>query len=216
MSVTDIRSGVWQWQGQGRWGPGQWEEKEECGQGQCQIPRVRGVNNQGKHKNWSQEGLPWWSSKNPPSNARDMGSNSGWGTKIPHASGQLAQMLQLLSPQALEPGLHDKRSLHTASRKSLHTKTKTQGSQKKKKKSLAKRRPRSWVGGACRTKHRSFHWLLGTEFALGAKGGFPWGRSRSAVSQLCCVHLSIPSFPSSYSKPSSEQSICCCCLLFSC
>ena len=27
--------------------------------------------------------------KNPPSNARDMGSNPGWGTKIPHVVGQL-------------------------------------------------------------------------------------------------------------------------------
>ena len=27
--------------------------------------------------------------KNPPSNARDMGSNPGWGTKIPHVMGQL-------------------------------------------------------------------------------------------------------------------------------
>ena len=27
--------------------------------------------------------------KNPPSNAGDMGSNPGWGTKIPHVVGQL-------------------------------------------------------------------------------------------------------------------------------
>ena len=28
--------------------------------------------------------------KNPPSNAGDMGSIPGWGTKIPHAMGQLS------------------------------------------------------------------------------------------------------------------------------
>ena len=27
--------------------------------------------------------------KNPPCNARDMGSIPGWGTKIPHAEGQV-------------------------------------------------------------------------------------------------------------------------------
>ena len=28
--------------------------------------------------------------KNPPYNARDMGSIPGWGTRIPHAAGQLS------------------------------------------------------------------------------------------------------------------------------
>ena len=36
-------------------------------------------------------GLPWWSSgKESPSNAGDTGSIPGWGTKIPHAMGQLS------------------------------------------------------------------------------------------------------------------------------
>ena len=36
-------------------------------------------------------GLPWWSSgKESPSNAGDMGSIPGWGTKSPHATGQLS------------------------------------------------------------------------------------------------------------------------------
>ena len=35
--------------------------------------------------------------KNPPSNARDVGSISGLGTKIPHAKDE-ARTLQLLSP----------------------------------------------------------------------------------------------------------------------
>ena len=38
--------------------------------------------------------------KNPLSNARDAGSIPGWGTKIPHAVGQL-------SPHALEPMHHN-------------------------------------------------------------------------------------------------------------
>ena len=38
--------------------------------------------------------------KNPPSNAGDVGSIPGQGTKIPHASGQL-------SPHALEPACHN-------------------------------------------------------------------------------------------------------------
>ena len=37
--------------------------------------------------------------ENPPSNAGDMGSNPGQGTKIPHAQGQLDPCVpQLLSP----------------------------------------------------------------------------------------------------------------------
>ena len=58
--------------------------------------------------------------KNPPCNAGDAGSIPGWGTKIPHAVGQLspraattepthsgACMLQLQSPHALEPTCHN-------------------------------------------------------------------------------------------------------------
>ena len=37
------------------------------------------------------QGLPWWSSgEELPSNAGDVGSIPGWGTKIPHAAGQLS------------------------------------------------------------------------------------------------------------------------------
>ena len=38
--------------------------------------------------------------KNPPCNAWDVGSIPGWGTKIPHATGQL-------SLRALEPACHN-------------------------------------------------------------------------------------------------------------
>ena len=38
--------------------------------------------------------------KNPPCNADDLGSITGWGTKIPHATEQL-------SPCALEPECHN-------------------------------------------------------------------------------------------------------------
>ena len=57
--------------------------------------------------------------KNPPSNAGDMGSIPGWGTKLPPATGQLSPRAtqptkpcvpQLLSPHALEPTLRNRRS----------------------------------------------------------------------------------------------------------
>ena len=41
--------------------------------------------------------------KNPPSNAGDAGLILGWGTKIPHAMGQL-------SPRTLEPARHNSRA----------------------------------------------------------------------------------------------------------
>ena len=80
--------------------------------------------------------------KNPPSNAGDKGSIPGWGTKIPHAIGQLnlcattreAHMLQLLSPCTLQPVLPSKRSPCTATSKSPCAPKKTQHSQKLKKK----------------------------------------------------------------------------------
>ena len=80
--------------------------------------------------------------KNPPSNAGDKGSVPGWGTKIPHATGQLslcattreAHTLQLLSPCTLQPVLPSKRSLCTATSKSPCAPKKTQHSQKLKKK----------------------------------------------------------------------------------
>ena len=51
--------------------------------------------------------------KNPPSNAGDTGSIPGWGTKIPHATGQLNLCAlepctpQLLSLHALGPTHHN-------------------------------------------------------------------------------------------------------------
>ena len=52
--------------------------------------------------------------KNPPSNAGDVGSIPGPGTKIPHAARQLSlhatarePVLQLQSPDALEPPHHN-------------------------------------------------------------------------------------------------------------
>ena len=36
--------------------------------------------------------------KNPPSNARDLGSVPGWGTKIPHAAGQLSPRITTTEP----------------------------------------------------------------------------------------------------------------------
>ena len=63
--------------------------------------------------------------KNLPANAGDADSTPGPGTKIPHSMGQLsfcvpqllsphsrAHELELLSPSALEPVLHNKRSPH--------------------------------------------------------------------------------------------------------
>ena len=101
--------------------------------------------------------------KNPPSNAEDVGSIPGWGTKIPHATGQLslhatttelarlnerAHVLQTTEP--MRPGAHAPWSPRNTTReektctpqlersphittKSLHA-TKTRRSQKKKKK----------------------------------------------------------------------------------
>ena len=55
--------------------------------------------------------------KNPPSNAGDAGSIPGWGTKIPHAVGQLSLHTtttepahhKLQSPRALEPACRNQR-----------------------------------------------------------------------------------------------------------
>ena len=47
-------------------------------------------------------GLPWWfSAKNLPCNAGDLGSVPGWETKIPHAMEQQAPKSQLESPRAI-------------------------------------------------------------------------------------------------------------------
>ena len=48
--------------------------------------------------------------KNLPSNARDLGSISGWGTKIPHAAGQLSLHIittESRTSQLLSPALHN-------------------------------------------------------------------------------------------------------------
>ena len=41
--------------------------------------------------------------KNPPSNAKDLGSIPGWGTKIPHAVGQLS--LHIITTESHTPQL---------------------------------------------------------------------------------------------------------------
>ena len=48
--------------------------------------------------NWDFPGDPVV--KNPPSSARDMGSIPGWGTKIPHALGQLSPCTETMEPPA--------------------------------------------------------------------------------------------------------------------
>ena len=52
------------------------------------------------HKNYGRDFPGDPQVKNPPSNTGDAGSISGWGTKIPHAMGQL-------SLRALEPVCHN-------------------------------------------------------------------------------------------------------------
>ena len=42
-----------------------------------------------------------------PSNAEDTGSIPGWGTKMPHATGQLSLHLATTEPGILEPVLHN-------------------------------------------------------------------------------------------------------------
>ena len=59
--------------------------------------------------------------KNPPSNAGDMGSISGGGTKIPHALGQLSPCATIRKKEAHTPQLE--RS-PLAATKNLHTATK--------------------------------------------------------------------------------------------
>ena len=46
--------------------------------------------------------------KNPPSNAGDAGSIPGWGTKIPHAAGQLS----LRATTREKPAYHNKEPVH--------------------------------------------------------------------------------------------------------
>ena len=40
--------------------------------------------------------------KNPPSNPEDAGSNPGWGTKVPHAAGQLNPGIRTRGALALQ------------------------------------------------------------------------------------------------------------------
>ena len=49
--------------------------------------------------------------KNLPSSARDAGSIPGWGTNIPHASGQLSPQLLSLRASVREPVCHKLQSL---------------------------------------------------------------------------------------------------------
>ena len=67
--------------------------------------------------------------KNPPSSAGDAGSIPGWGTKTPHAAGQLSPRAATTEPT--HSGAHApqlERSPHAAM-KSLRAATKTQCSQ---------------------------------------------------------------------------------------
>ena len=58
--------------------------------------------------------------KNPPSNARDAGSIPGWGTKIPHAVGQLSphaattetKHFRARAPQLEKPGCRNEEPVH--------------------------------------------------------------------------------------------------------
>ena len=60
--------------------------------------------------------------KNPPSNAGDAGSIPGWGTKIPHAAGQLSPCAATTKPVRY-------RAQELQLERSLRTATKTQCSQ---------------------------------------------------------------------------------------
>ena len=63
--------------------------------------------------------------KNPPSNKGDLDLIPGWGIKIPHAWGNEACALQLVSPRATA---REAQNLHTTTRESPGTATKTQHS----------------------------------------------------------------------------------------
>ena len=54
--------------------------------------------------------------KNPPSNAGDLGSILGWGTKIPHATGQLSPHAPTTELQCLNERAHVLWSLHATTR----------------------------------------------------------------------------------------------------
>ena len=86
------------------------------------------------------EGLPWWAKVvNLPSNAGNKSLIPGPVTKIPHATGQLACMLQLLSPPTLELVLCNQRRLTHHSEEAMHQdKDPAQTKKKKKKKSKKK------------------------------------------------------------------------------
>ena len=76
--------------------------------------------------------------ENLPSSAEDVGLIRGWGTKIPHVTGQLslytatreACVPQIPNPHALEPMLHNK-GRPRATTENLHAATQIQCSQRK-------------------------------------------------------------------------------------
>ena len=77
--------------------------------------------------------------KNPSSNAGDAGSIPSWGTKIPHAVGQLSPRATTTEPtrsgattRESRPAHHNSREASTVQQKIPHAATKTQCSQKDK------------------------------------------------------------------------------------
>ena len=68
--------------------------------------------------------------KNPPCNAGDVGSITGWGTKIPHAAGQLSPRTTTTEPSHSGAHAPQLEKSPCATTKSLRATTKTQRSQK--------------------------------------------------------------------------------------
>ena len=67
--------------------------------------------------------------KNLPSNAGDMASIPGWGTKIPHDAGQLSPRTATSEPMPSRARTPQLERSPQAATKSLHATTKTQRSQ---------------------------------------------------------------------------------------
>ena len=59
--------------------------------------------------------------KNPPSNAGDVGSISGWGTKIPRATGQLSRCMATTEPEHSGARVPQEKSWLTATEDSPST-----------------------------------------------------------------------------------------------
>ena len=70
----------------------------------------------GKKKNASQDFPAGPVVKNPPSNAGYVGSIPGWGTKIPHAEGQLSLHATTREPACCNYRAHVLWSLHATTR----------------------------------------------------------------------------------------------------